>query len=311
MLPETTTSVSFVTPSKVRVSPPLTVSVVTPSVMSNEVAIACDETAVTRPFASTVITGTAVAEPVVPAVTPELASVIAISAAAVPSKFTVPVASPETLIARAVSSADAVAALPEVSWLPAVFTPARSILIVPSNDTPPMLIAVASPVAVVALPEVSWLPAVFTPGRSMFAEPSNETPPTVRAVARAVAVSALPVTSPVTLPVKVASVPSVPFSNTLEVPLFAKTSPVNEVASAPDTVPLRVTSPEPSMLTEPERSPPSVIVRAVAHADAVSALPVRSPVTLPVTSAAIAPEPSRLTIALFVLAEVAASIRSV
>ena len=65
------------------------------------------------------------------------------------------------------------------------------------------------------------------------------------------------------------------------------------------------------MLTEPERSPASVIVRAVAHADAVSALPVTSPVRSPVTSAEIAPEPSRLTIALLVLADVAASTKSV
>ena len=37
----------------------------------------------------------------------------------------------------------------------------------------------------------------------MFAVPSNETPPMVLAVSRAVAVSALPVTSPVTAPSRV------------------------------------------------------------------------------------------------------------
>ena len=84
-------------------------------------------------------------------------------------------------------------------------------------------------------------------------------------------------------------------------------SPANEVASAPVTVTEISTLPEPSMLAEPEASPDSDRVRAVSHADAVSALPVRSPVT----SAEIAPEPSRLTIALLVLAEVALSTMSV
>ena len=48
-------------------------------------------------------------------------------------------------------------------------------------------------VRVAALPVVFWVPAVFTPGRSMLALPLNETPPMVRAVAKVVAVAALPV----------------------------------------------------------------------------------------------------------------------
>ena len=44
------------------------------------------------------------------------------------------------------------------------------------------VLAVARAVAVAALPEVSWLPVALTPGRLMFAEPSKETPPIVLAV---------------------------------------------------------------------------------------------------------------------------------
>ena len=50
--------------------------------------------------------------------------------------------------------------------------------------------------AVAALPEVFWLPAVLTPGRSMLAVPLNETPPMFLAVCRAVAVAALPLVEP-------------------------------------------------------------------------------------------------------------------
>ena len=46
--------------------------------------------------------------------------------------------------------------------------------------------------AVAALPEVFWLPVVLTPGKLMLAVPLNETPPIVLAVCRAVAVAALP-----------------------------------------------------------------------------------------------------------------------
>ena len=59
-----------------------------------------------------------------------------------------------------------------------------------------MVLAVASFVAVAAFPEVSWLPEVFTPGKFMFPVPSNDTPPIFRAVSRAVAVAALPVQDP-------------------------------------------------------------------------------------------------------------------
>ena len=50
---------------------------------------------------------------------------------------------------------DARAAVPDVSWLPAAFTPGKLIAAVPLNDTPPIFLAVASAVAVAALPEVS------------------------------------------------------------------------------------------------------------------------------------------------------------
>ena len=58
-----------------------------------------------------------------------------------------------------------------------------------------MVLAVSRAVAVAALPDVFWLPVVFTPGRSIFAVPSKDTPPMVLAVSRAVAVSAFPVVS--------------------------------------------------------------------------------------------------------------------
>ena len=41
----------------------------------------------------------------------------------------------------------AVAALPEVSCVPAVLTPAKLILAVPSNDTPPIVLAVSKAVS--------------------------------------------------------------------------------------------------------------------------------------------------------------------
>ena len=46
----------------------------------------------------------------------------------------------------------AVAALPLVFWLPTWFTPGKSILAVPSNKTPPIVLAFANWVAVAALP---------------------------------------------------------------------------------------------------------------------------------------------------------------
>ena len=59
-------------------------------------------------------------------------------------------------------------------------------LALPSKDTPPIVLAVANTVAVAALPDVSWLPDVLTPGKSMFELPLNETPPIVLAVAKIV-----------------------------------------------------------------------------------------------------------------------------
>ena len=56
--------------------------------------------------------------------------------------------------------------------------------------------ALVAKVAVAALPDVFWLPEVFTPGRSMLAVPLNETPPMFLAVCRAVAVAALPEVEP-------------------------------------------------------------------------------------------------------------------
>ena len=67
----------------------------------------------------------------------------------------VPDTSPDKVIVRAVSQAVAVAALPVVSWLPVVLTPAKLMLAVPSKDTPPIVRAVSKAVAVAALPVVS------------------------------------------------------------------------------------------------------------------------------------------------------------
>ena len=80
---------------------------------------------VTRPLESTVSTGIADALPNVPAETPLLARVAEIVALAEPSKDAEPVASPEIAKVLAVSRALAVAALPEVSWLPDWFTPGK------------------------------------------------------------------------------------------------------------------------------------------------------------------------------------------
>ena len=64
----------------------------------------------------------------------------------------------------AIVIAVATAAVPLVSWLPLVLTPGKSIFALPSNDTPPMVLAVANVVAVAAFPLVSWVPLVLTPG---------------------------------------------------------------------------------------------------------------------------------------------------
>ena len=48
--------------------------------------------------------------------------------------------------------ADNPAAFPDVFWFPALLTPGKSILPVPSNETPPIFLALAKAVAVAALP---------------------------------------------------------------------------------------------------------------------------------------------------------------
>ena len=53
-------------------------------------------------------------------------------------------------------TAVATAAVPDVFWLPVLFTPGKSIFPVPLNDTPPIFLAVSNAVAVAALPVVSW-----------------------------------------------------------------------------------------------------------------------------------------------------------
>ena len=82
-----------------------------------------------------------------------------------------------TLVIAVWAAPVTVAALPVVFWLPAVFTPGKLISALPSNDTPPIVLAVARAVAVAAFPVVSWLPVAFTPGKLISALPSNDTPP--------------------------------------------------------------------------------------------------------------------------------------
>ena len=59
-----------------------------------------------------------------------------------------------------------------------------------------IVVEAAAKVAAAAVPEVFWLPAVFTPGKLIFADPLNDTPPMFLAVAKVVAVSALPSKAP-------------------------------------------------------------------------------------------------------------------
>ena len=54
------------------------------------------------------------------------------------------------------------------------------------------LSVIVTVVATAAVPDVFWLPDVFTPGRFILPVPSNDTPPIVRAVSNAVAVAAVP-----------------------------------------------------------------------------------------------------------------------
>jgi hypothetical protein len=53
---------------------------------------------------------------------------------------------------------------------------------VPLKLTPLMALVVARAVAVAAVPDVFWLPAAFTPGKLILADPLKDTPPIVLAV---------------------------------------------------------------------------------------------------------------------------------
>ena len=63
-----------------------------------------------------------------------------------------------------------------------------------------LLSIVAILVAVAALPEVSCVPAILTPSKLILWLPSNGTPPIVMAVSNLVAVSALPCIEPLIKP---------------------------------------------------------------------------------------------------------------
>ena len=60
-----------------------------------------------------------------------------------------------------------------------MLTPGRLILPVPSNDTPPIVLAVASLVAVPALPEASQVTLPTTPPLALIAPANDETPTTL------------------------------------------------------------------------------------------------------------------------------------
>ena len=165
-------------------------------------------------------------------------------------------------------------------------------------------------VAVVAVPDVSWFPAVFTPARLIFAVPSNETPPIVLAVSSAVAVLALPVTAPVIGPANpvVVSIPVLEL-NVRFVPLLGGNPPVAAVtnkgkqvvsldSSATVTLVAVVAVPDVSwfpvvftpgklIFAVPLNETPPIVL-AVSRAVAVSALPVTSPVSGPANAVAVA-----------------------
>ena len=133
----------------------------------------------------------------------------------------------------------------------------------------------------------------------MFAVPSKLVPLMARAVCNAVAVAALPVVlplEPVTLPTIAAvtvSVANVPTLVRLDaVTPLASVAPVNVPAAA-----VTVTLAVPSKLVP-------LIVRAVANAVAVLALPVSAAVTVPALKL---PDASRATTLLAVLASVAST----
>ena len=204
------------------------------------------------------------------------------SALALPSNDALPVASPDAERVLAVARAVAVAALPEVSWLPVAFTPGRLMSAEPSKETPPIVLAFCRTVAEAALPVVSWLPVWSTPGRLMFAEPSNDTPPIVLAVASWVAVAALPEVS--WLPAAFTPgrlISEVPSKDTP--PMLLAVARAVAVAALPVVSWLPVWfTPGRLMFAEPSKDTPP-IVRAVSRVVAVSALPVTSPVRSAVT----------------------------
>ena len=170
---------------------------------------------------------------------------------------------------------------------------------VPSKETPPIVLAVSRAVAVAAFPEVSWLPAWFTPGKLMLALPSKETPPIVLAVSRVDAVEALPVKSPVTSPTTppVAVVTPVTTSPVavacprVEIPVTLSCSklppepPPRTYSLTRDSAALRLVPPAPSSTTiksassrsAPISVPPSIsrVVRGVVPADSPEPEPLK------------------------------------
>ena len=167
--------------------------------------------------------------------------------------------------------------------------------------------AVVAVVAVAALPEVFWLPAVFTPGKSMLAVPLNETPPILRAVCKAVAVAALPevLLDVVALPLNAAViVPALklpePSRATIAPPVFAFVAlEVTVNVEVPDWLAVKVAEPDRPV---PETARVNVPLLTFAAVVAVVALPFNAAVMVPAEKL---PEASRATIAFAVFALVA------
>ena len=114
----------------------------------------------------------------------------------------------------------------------------------PLKDTPPIVLGVVN---VAAEPVVSWLPASFTPGRSMFWEPLKDTPPIVLGVVRVAAEpdhtppDRVPVPSVILVPdTAPVNIPAAPDTSPLNIPVPpADTLPI-KVPATPDTTPLAV-----------------------------------------------------------------------
>jgi hypothetical protein len=103
-----TVAVVLLSLETVKVSPPLTVSDVLPSLNVQLVLIATLDAPVIRPLLSTVNCGILVASPYVPAVTAVFAKVVVNVTSPEPSKDTLPVASPASPMSRAVAKLPAV-----------------------------------------------------------------------------------------------------------------------------------------------------------------------------------------------------------